>query len=351
MPEFDCIVVGAGPAGATAARNLARYGARVALLESSRFDKPRYGGTLAPEVNSLLKSEQLWEDFQAIEPQPSPGILSAWGSAQTYEVDFIRNVHGTGWHVDRLAFDRMLAKAAEKAGCVLFEGSRLESCKRDPGGTWSVQARDQDLRAALIIDAAGHHGFRCPWQPGRDIQDTLIATAVELAGTPPIADMRMYIESAPEGWWYSAPMAGGIVCMLFADSATYRHGRLDPLAEFQPPPLTARRTAGLWVARSRVLKVQSARARSAGDGWLAVGERAASYDPISGRGIFNALRDGAACAKAALACLDGRPAEAQQYAQRLEREFAAYSAERRRFYARERRWPSQPFWQNSRRLG
>ena len=134
--------------------------------------------------------------------------------------------------------------------------------------------------------------------------------------------------------------------MLFADSATYRQSRLDPLAHLPAAPLTAARTAGLRLARSRVLTVQSARARCAGEGWLAAGERAASYDPISGRGIFNALRDGAACGQAALGYLEGRCADADQYAGRLDREFAAYAAERRRFYASEKRWYSQPFWQH-----
>jgi flavin-dependent dehydrogenase len=348
--DFDCIVVGGGPAGATAARRLAQAQVRVALVEATNLDAPRYGGTLAPEVNALLKSEGLWEDFLAIHPQPSPGIVSAWGSAQTYEVDFIRNVHGSGWHVDRLAFDRMLIAAAAREGCTILQKLRVESCKRVDERTWAVQARGKDgrleLRSALMIDAAGHHGFRCPWQAGRDIQDTLIATVLELPGTPAIPDMRMYIESTPMGWWYSAPMPGGIVCMLFADSATYRQGRLDPLAHLPAAPLTATRTAGLRLARSRVLTVQSARARCYGEGWLAAGERAASYDPISGRGIFNALRDGAACGQAALGYLEGRRTEAEQYASRLDREFAAYAAERRRFYASEKRWYSEPFWQH-----
>jgi flavin-dependent dehydrogenase len=349
--DFDCIVVGGGPAGAIAARRLARAQVSVALVEATPFDSPRYGGTLPPEINPLLKLDGLWESFLATNPQPSPGVVSAWGSAQTDEQDFIRNSHGNGWHVDRLAFDRMLVEAATRAGCAVLQGLRVESCARTAEGAWGMQVcakgRRLELRSRLVIDASGRRGFRCSWQGGRDVQDALIAMILELRGTPPAADMRMYIESAPVGWWYSAPMHGGIVCMLFTDGATYRHGSLDPLAQVHAAPLTAGRVAGLRLATTRVLTAQSALAQcTAGEGWLAVGERAASYDPISGRGVFNALRDGAACGEAALACLQGHSGEATAYGDRLRREFETYAAERRRFYASERRWHSQPFWRN-----
>jgi flavin-dependent dehydrogenase len=348
--EFDCIVAGGGLAGATAARHLAQAGASVALVEAGNFDSARYGGTLPPEINPLLQRDGLWESFLATHPQPSPGVASAWGSARIDERDFIHNVHGTGWHVDRLAFDCMLVTAAASDGCAVLKGLRVESCERTGEGIWVVSARGKhgrpELRSRLIIDASGQAGFRCPWQGARDIQDTLIAIVLELAGTPPTADMRMYIESVPVGWWYSAPIPGGIVCMLFTDTAVYRRAGLDALAELREAPLTAGRTAGMKLAKSRVLAAQSALMQcAAGEGWLAVGERAASYDPISGRGVFNALRDGAACGDAALTFLQGHAGEAKEYTDRLRREFETYAAERRRFYAAEKRWSSHLFWQ------
>jgi flavin-dependent dehydrogenase len=55
MPNFDAIVVGAGPAGSTAAREIAQRGHSVLLLDRATFprDKP-CGGGVTPRCASLL---------------------------------------------------------------------------------------------------------------------------------------------------------------------------------------------------------------------------------------------------------------------------------------------------------
>ena len=51
MQRFDAVIVGAGPAGSTAAWELARAGARVCLLDRARFPRPKAcGGALSPRV-------------------------------------------------------------------------------------------------------------------------------------------------------------------------------------------------------------------------------------------------------------------------------------------------------------
>src|SRR5882672_4257013 len=120
MPaEFDVAVVGGGPAGAVVSLCLARLGWRVALLEATTFDGERYGETLPPEINPVLRELGLWNSFQAISPLPSPGIISVWGESVPSETDFIRNPHGPGWHIDRNRFDEMLCTEATKAGAQL----------------------------------------------------------------------------------------------------------------------------------------------------------------------------------------------------------------------------------------
>src|SRR5258708_6693778 len=106
--NFDVAVMGGGPAGATAALCLARRGRSVAVFEAGGFEAPRYGETLPPEITPLLKRLGLWDDFIATRPLDSPGIVSVWGNREPHEQDFVRNVHGCGWHVDRSRFDEML---------------------------------------------------------------------------------------------------------------------------------------------------------------------------------------------------------------------------------------------------
>lgn len=68
---FDAAVVGAGPAGSATARWLALQGWRVALLERTRFEAPRIGESLAPNVREPLCELGLWSEFLALVPLPS----------------------------------------------------------------------------------------------------------------------------------------------------------------------------------------------------------------------------------------------------------------------------------------
>src|SRR5436305_8839949 len=113
---FDAVVIGGGPAGATAALCLARRGATVCLYEGDPAE--RCGDTLPPEINPLLRDLGVFDEFLSLGPIATPGIVTAWGAAEPYAQDFIRNPHGCGWHIDRRRFDEMLCRLAAGAGAV-----------------------------------------------------------------------------------------------------------------------------------------------------------------------------------------------------------------------------------------
>ena len=58
--NFDVLVAGGGPAGSTVALGLARQGYSVALFEATAYSSPRYGETLPPEINPVLRGLNLW---------------------------------------------------------------------------------------------------------------------------------------------------------------------------------------------------------------------------------------------------------------------------------------------------
>src|ERR1700683_5170843 len=86
------------------------------------------------------------------------------------------------------------------------------------------------------------------------------------------------------------------------------------------------------------------RAAFYGEGWIACGDAAMSFDPISGQGIFAALHSGSAAAHAVHAALDGERVLLSAYARRLEEVWSIYRARRETLYASEQRWPARPFW-------
>ncbi len=354
--RFDAAIVGGGPAGATVALCLARRGWRVCLFEATRFDGERYGETLPPEINPLLRELGVFDEFRALAPLESPGIVSIWGGPPS-EQDYLRNRHGPGWHVDRNRFDQMLCRQAAAAGAELFEGCRADiagdvagDIGKNDRARWSIGG----VTARVLVDASGRNGLRI----GRDGQrigaggrreteDRLLAIVLRLThphGAPP--DQRTYLETTLDGWWYSAPLPQGeTIAMFFTDCSFYAREGIVLEEQLSQAPLTRGRILGaVPVATRTVYASSSCRAVIAGNAWLAAGDSAASYDPLSGMGILKALRQATNAAIAVDGFLRGESGLLADYATLIRREFDTYVLERRAHYAAETRWTGREFW-------
>lgn len=375
--RFDAAIVGGGPAGATVALCLARRGWKVCLFEATRFDGERYGETLPPEINPLLRELGVFDEFRALEPLESPGIVSTWGGPPSQQ-DYLCNRHGPGWHVDRNRFDQMLCRQAAAAGAEWFEGCRAlpnrppsgcgqvdtfdagddagdiggnigSNVGRNPAGWWSVG----NVTARVLVDAAGRNGLHIGQREIRETEDRLLAIVLRLihpGGALP--DQRTYVETTPDGWWYSAPLPqGGTIAMFFTDCDLYTREGIALEEQLSQASLTRGRMLGAEAVAARTVYASSScRKTVAGEAWLAAGDSASSYDPLSGMGILKALRQGTNAAIAVDGFLRGETGLLADYAALIRREFDAYVLERRAHYATERRWTGREFWDKRRGL-
>jgi flavin-dependent dehydrogenase len=94
----------------------------------------------------------------------------------------------------------------------------------------------------------------------------------------------------------------------------------------------------VWSAQSHKL------APATGSDWIATGDAALSFDPLSAQGILKALRSGKLASFVAIDCLEGRPASRHRYEKLLDGEFERYLGMRTSYYRQEQRWPASPFW-------
>jgi flavin-dependent dehydrogenase len=358
-PVHDVVVIGGGPAGAAVARGLALRGRDVVLLEATAFDRPRFGETIAPEANPLLRELGVWDEYAASNALESPGTVSAWGSAVPAETDFLRNVNGSGRHVDRNSFDAMLFRAAAAAGADVRISTRAVRCTRANGvgqtidGTpvWRVTTNDGrsdgEVDARFVIDASGRNGIRLGPDDRRLVDDALIAIFVRLAHEDAApADLRTLVEAVPDGWWYCAPLPSGeSVAVFLTDPELYANAGIVLGEQLRHAPLTRVRIGTAEIAASHVVHVASSvRVHPAGDDYAAAGDAAAAYDPLSGYGITKALDDARFLAVAVDSALNGDRTSLAAYADRVRRAFDTYTAQRRDYYAMERRWPDRAFW-------
>lgn len=165
-PDFDVVVVGAGPAGSAAALVLARAGKRVCLLERGPFpgSKNMYGGVIYGRVLDTL-IPRWWEEapIQRWVTRRGTMILTP---TQSLTVDFRTTAWGeapyNGATALRPAFDAWLAGKAVDAGATLVTSTTATGLLRDPSGSiCGVQTDrpDGDLSARLVIACDGVNSF------------------------------------------------------------------------------------------------------------------------------------------------------------------------------------------------
>jgi flavin-dependent dehydrogenase len=359
------VVVGGGPAGSVAALTLARAGRRVLLLERAPAAATfRIGEGLPPAAKPLLKALGVWPRFCAQNHLPSHGNASRWGGDDIAVTDFLRSPYGHGWHLDRAAFDAGLLDAAVEAGVELRRGASLSAVTPE-GGRWHLdyiaQGAKHRLAAAALVDATGRNGLLARRLGAeRVVHDRLVAWFQRWRTPPHDVDSRSLVEAATDGWWYSALLPRGervVVYFTDFDDESAQHAR-SPEGFLSLLARTAWLQRGLREAGAEPLDApQSAAAggawlrRPAGPGWVAVGDAAAAFDPLSSQGLLTAMSGARQGAHALLAALDGDEAARSAYEAWLEATVAAYRREHTRHYALEARWAERPFWRRRREPG
>jgi flavin-dependent dehydrogenase len=346
---FDLAVVGGGPAGAVAALIAARHGLAVIVLEAGRFDRPRFGESLAPPGISILARLGI----PALVPPvaiPVAASESAWGSNDLNAASFIFNPYGGAYHLDRARFDEGLLAAAATDGASVRLDAPVRAIDRTPTG-WRLDLVDDEIAAAAVIDASGRSAAVGRMLGERSWRrDRLVGVAVDYAnlGGP----STTLVEAAPFGWWYTADVPNGNrVVVLLTDPDLCREGAFASAAGWRRALDTTTYVQDRIKPegakdRPRVASAASARLRGDATGtWLAVGDAAMATDPLAGNGLIRAMLSGEAGAIAIVHRLLGRSEPAFAYEAWLDGRFEEYWRERSQIYSQERRWPHMAFWQ------
>ena len=303
--HYEAIVIGAGPAGSTAAARLSRAGVKVLVVDKEKFPRFRIGESLLPAGNQYFEEIGVW------------GKLAGAGFVEKYGAEFYDGKTGRGIHiifangyfggppmtfqVERAIFDQVLLDHAASCGCEVRLETRVTTARREQK-VWQVElagATPGPVSADWVFDASGRDAVM-----GRVVsmsRDQLnypkrIAIYNHFTGIPRRTDRRggnIHIFRLPGGWFWLIPLAGGktsVGLVMPLDEAgrgqlrnpeeifwrTVRATKLLPEMMEKAQPLDQYRvTADYCFCHSRF----------ADDGLFMIGDAASFIDPVFSSGV------------------------------------------------------------------
>ena len=333
--DSDVLVVGAGPAGTIAARQLAIAGVRVRIVDRATFPRNKLcGDTLNPGCLAMLArlDSSVAVRIRACAVAISGMTVTGPGGA-TVAADYPSGL--TGASLMRRDLDQWLLESAIAAGAQFDSGvavsapSLVERPLRVVGVRAACGGREYDIHARVVIAADGRASrlataltlSRFAKAPQRWAYGAYFSHVHGL-----MAHGEMHIRA--DGYVGVAPLPEGVanVCVVRSGAhltAGQEADRVITCAIGADPGLAERFTGARRISDVTVLGPLGVDSRAPGcPGLLLAGDAAGFVDPMTGDGLRFAIRGGELAAKAALAELDsGVPAFEQLRAWRT-REFA-----------------------------
>ncbi len=330
-PDCDVLVVGGGPAGATAAALLAERGHRVILVEKDRHPRFHIGESLLPHNLPLLDKLGI---RAAVEETSMP----------KYGIEFVSPFHGKkvtynfaraldkslpySFQVRRSTFDHILLKNAGAKGAEIIEDCRVTKIDFPENGHPRIEGRDADgaarrWTAAFVVDASGRDtllaaqfGFK-----ERNPRNNSAAIFGHFTGArrlPGQAEGNISVVWFDNGWFWFIPLSDGTTSIGAVCPPAFFKNRGTDLAGFfmnviaSCPEIASRLKDAQLVGSVTATGNYSYDTKYASGGkFILVGDACSFIDPVFSTGVYLAMSAAFRGADAVEACLR-YPARSQQ---------------------------------------
>ena len=296
---FDCIIVGAGPAGGSAAYHLAKAGHSVLVLDKANFPRDKScGGGVSPAIAQ-------WFDFDF-----APVVQNHVSQVKyTFKMGDPAEVELEGvtpmWMVQRSQFDSFLIEQAIGKGAEFKSGVEVTGATLQ-GETWQVQTSDGTFEGKYLIAADGVNSTVAKLI-GMEDSSTIAAASLQVPGE--VSDRRSKTAffdfgSLKNGFMWCFPKADG-----YSFSAAYVRNPKGKPEELKKQLIKYAELFDLDASRGEYkehpLNLWDKERTLHSDRALLAGEAAGMVDPLIGEGVRPAMFTGVRAAGAVIGALAG----------------------------------------------
>lgn len=335
--ETDVVVIGGGPAGATASTLIAQKGYQVSLFERERFPRYHIGESLIPETFGVLERLNMLPKLRGSHfvKKYSVQFVNQRGklSEPFYFIEHKPHESSQTWQILRSEFDTTMLNNARDQGVEAHEGARVLDVLFEGKKAAGVRVRKDDgeeleVRSKVVIDASGQgsmlmdkFGLR-EWDPvlKKAALWTYWKGAFRDVGRNEGATVVIQTEGK-KGWFWYIPQHDDIVSVgvvaeanhLFKERET-KSPRSDVQAFWEEiyqqevdrcPGVKERIQGATRCDGFHVEKEYSYRSKeAAGDGWALCGDAYGFLDPLYSSGVLLALKSGSLVADAVIEGLE-----------------------------------------------
>ncbi|MBM3844867.1 MAG: FAD-binding protein [Verrucomicrobia bacterium] len=342
--QWDAILIGGGPAGASAAAVLSEHGRKVLVLEREKFPRYHVGESLIPFTYAPLERLGMISKLRqsAFLKKYSVQFVSPSGSASQpfyFFTRYDRETIAQTWQVLRSEFDQLNLDNAREKGATVLEETRVTELLKEGEAVVGVRAELRDgtqreFRAPITLDCSGKEAFSTVRQGWRTKDPYLNKVAVwtYYKGSkrePDIAEGATTVAFVPEkGWFWHIPQHDDMVSVGVVAEGKYltRGGVKSPKDIFhrevtQNAWIQDHLSTGQQVGDYYLTNEYSFHSKHCGSqGLLLVGDAFAFLDPVFSSGLMLALKSGVMAGDAvhaALAAGDVSPERFTDYANTL----------------------------------
>jgi flavin-dependent dehydrogenase len=311
--NYDCVVIGAGPAGCTTAALVAGQGFRTALVEREKMPIEKVGESLMPETNWVFDKLGISDEFENLGFVRKNGVQFV-NSDDKESRPFIFREHddrdcADSWHVERVRFDQLLFDTAARKGATCMEETRVMDVRFKDNGQHSVIVQDRGndrrtLKTRVVVDATGQASFLAGMKGLKRINPELKKAAIwtyfrgaqRHGGKNPEVTCILSTNTKDAWFWYIPLSDDRVSVGLVGDNDFILKRGCKPEEVFQQevencPGLQRRIRDARQEGRYQVAKEFSyTTTQHAGDGWVLVGDAYGFIDPIYSTGVYFALK-------------------------------------------------------------